>query len=87
MYKMVLLSDEDKTLYIKHKVNYYVKKIYDSFDVRITNEEIESLQNIDVSNFSNLRNLNKCIESKISNLLSDKNVDWIFTALIYSKGN
>ena len=50
MYKMVLLSDEDKTLYIKHKVNYYVKKIYDSFDVRITNEEIESLQNIDVSN-------------------------------------
>lgn len=75
MYKMVLLSDEDKMLYIKYKVKYYVKKIQDSFDVRITNEEIEGLQSIDVSSFSNLRNLNKCIESKISNLLSDKKVE------------
>jgi len=38
---MVLLSDEDKLLYIKYKVDYYVKKIHDSFNVRITNEEID----------------------------------------------
>lgn len=78
IYKMVLFLDEDKKLYIKYKVNYYVKKIHDSFDVRITDEEIKSLQSIDVSNFSNLRNLNKCIENKISNLLSDKKVNCIF---------
>ena len=75
MYKMVLLSDEDKLLYIKYKVDYYVKKIHDSFYVRITNEEIEDLQSINVSNFSNLRSLNKCIESKISNFLSDKKIE------------
>lgn len=72
---MVLLSDEDKLLYIKYKVDYYVKKIHDSFNVRITNEEIEDLQSINVSNFSNLRSLNKCIESKISNFLSDKKIE------------
>jgi len=72
MYKMVLLSTEEKQQYIRYKVNYYLQKINTAYKTTISPEEIEQTIQNKVLNVNNIRIITREIELCVSTIVEEK---------------
>ncbi|MBP1047153.1 ATP-dependent Clp protease ATP-binding subunit [Enterococcus sp. BWM-S5] len=71
-YKLVPLTDQDKSDYVSYKCEYYSKKISDEYEIEISQNQLNNIANIDVSKYNNLRYINKQIQLNLLNELKDE---------------
>ena len=70
-YKMVLLTDEEKHRYLSYKTEYYLEKVDCVFGIRPNIEQMEKILDVQVSNYSNLRDINRILENHISDFIDE----------------
>ncbi len=71
--KFTLLYDEDKEKYVEFRVNSIVRKVNKEYAVQLPNNLYEYfLKEIDVSKYTNMRDLNKMIKSTFVDYISNK---------------
>jgi ATP-dependent Clp protease ATP-binding subunit ClpA len=72
MYRFSEISNKDKEFYIEYKCSKLLEKIKCKLGIEFNEEEIKEIKNMDVSKYDNLRNINKEIMLKISNMYQSK---------------
>ena len=77
MYKMVLLTNEEKKQYVRYKVNYYLEKINAAYGIRISIEDIEHMVKHKIAQLDNIRLITREIELCVSSIVEEKLSDTI----------
>lgn len=72
VYKMVLLSKEEKEAYIRYKTNYYVKQAKDKMDISIDSDSIIDSMKNKVMSLDNIRFITREIEQYIAAAVEEK---------------
>ena len=68
-FQMNLLTDSEKKAYINYKAQCYIDKISRTFNLEIEDVKELGISNICVSNYNNMRELNKIVEMKVSDYI------------------
>ena len=68
-YSLSKLTEEEKKLYVKKRATSIVEDVYTKFGLNIKTETETVIEQIDVANYDNMRDINKIIMNKISELL------------------
>ena len=66
---MSKLTEEEKKLYVKKRATSIVEDVYTKFGLNIKTETETVIEQIDVANYDNMRDINNIIMNKISELL------------------
>lgn len=72
VYKMVLLSKEEKEAYIRYKTNYYVKQAKDKMDIFIDSDSIIDNMKSKAMSLDNIRFITREIEQYIATAVEEK---------------
>lgn len=72
VYKMVLLSKEEKEAYIRYKTNYYVKQAKDKMDIFIDSDSIIDNMKSKAMSLDNVRFITREIEQYIATAVEEK---------------
>lgn len=72
VYKMVLLSKEEKTAYIQYKTNYYVEQVKEMMGVSLESDSIIANMGSKVMNLDNIRFITRAIEQYIAAAVEEK---------------
>ncbi len=72
VYKMVLLSKEEKEAYIRYKTNYYVKQAKDKMDIFIDSDSIINNMKSKAMSLDNIRFITREIEQYIATAVEEK---------------
>ena len=72
MYKMVLLTNEEKKQYVRYKANYYLEKINAAYGIRISIEDIEHMVKHKIAQLDNIRLITREIELVVSSIVEEK---------------
>ena len=70
-YEMSLLSTSEKNDYVKYKMNYYAEKVRKAYKLDSAYDLTFDYGKIDVDEFSNLRRLNRELETIVSNKIEE----------------
>ena len=68
-YSLSKLTEEEKKLYVKKRATSIVEDVYTKFGLNIKTETETVIEQIDVANYDNMRDINNIIMNKISELL------------------
>ena len=68
-YSLSKLTEEEKKLYVKKRATSIVEDVYTKFGLNIKTEIETVIEQIDVANYDNMRDINNIIMNKISELL------------------
>lgn len=68
-YRMVLLNDEEKLAYVKHKANYYATKIEEIFNIQVSSADIVACVAGKISSINNIRFITREIERAVAKLV------------------
>ncbi|PWL63158.1 MAG: hypothetical protein DBY37_04360 [Desulfovibrionaceae bacterium] len=68
-YSLSKLTEEEKKLYVKKRATSIVEDVYTKFGLNIKTETKTVIEQIDVANYDNMRDINNIIMNKISELL------------------
>lgn len=77
MYKMVLLTNEEKKQYVRYKANYYLEKINAAYGIQISIEDIEHMVKHKIAQLENIRLITREIELCVSSIMEEKLSDTI----------
>lgn len=77
MYKMVLLTNEEKKQYVRYKANYYLEKINAAYGIRISIEDIEHMVKHKIAQLDNIRLITREIELCVSSIVEEKLSDTV----------
>lgn len=77
MYKMVLLTNEEKKQYVRYKANYYLEKINAAYGIRISIEGIEHMVKHKIAQLDNIRLITREIELCVSSIVEEKLSDTV----------
>ena len=72
MYKMVLLTSEEKKQYVHYKANYYLQKINAAYGIQIKTEDIEHLVAHKTAQINNIRLITREIELCVASIVEEK---------------
>lgn len=65
-YSLSKLTEEEKNLYVKKRATSIVEDVYTKFGLNIKTETETVIEQIDVANYDNMRDINNIIMNKIS---------------------
>lgn len=68
-YSLSKLTEEEKKLYVKKRATSIIEDVYTKFGLNIKTETETVIEQIDVANYDNMRDINNIIMNKISELL------------------
>ena len=68
-YRMVLLTDEEKLAYVKHKADYYATKIKEIFNMQVSSADIVACVTGKISSINNIRFITREIERSVAKLV------------------
>lgn len=72
MYKMVLLTNEEKKEYVRYKVNYYLEKINAVYGLQLETEDIVHLVAQKAAQLNNIRLITREIELCVASIVEEK---------------
>lgn len=72
MYKMVLLTSEEKKQYVHYKANYYLEKINTTYGLQLKTEDIVHLVAHKTTQLNNIRLITREIELCVASIVEEK---------------